>query len=303
MEGESTRVRVGRRHRWLWRAGTSAALALGFGLGLAWWEGGRLMAPAHAVVTPPRDFPIEPSTIPSESGTSLAAWFLRGRPGRGGVLLLHPLRANRLAMLGRARLLAEEGYSLLLVDFQAHGESPGSHLTFGWLESRDTRAALHYLRNKLPDERIGGIGISLGGASMLLGDQPVGLDAAVVEATYTTFEEGLDNRLRMRLGPLAPIATPLLSLQLRPRLGISPTELRPIDGAARIGCPLLVVAGTNDGHATLAQSQRLFAAARHPKGIWVVEGAGHQDFLSFDPRGYRERVLPFLSHHLRTTRP
>ncbi|MFN7973001.1 MAG: alpha/beta hydrolase [Acidobacteriota bacterium] len=285
------------------RAATMAALALCLLAGAAWWEGGRLMAPAHAPVAKPSDLKFEAVSVPRDSRASLAGWFLRGRPGRGAVLLLHPLRANRMAMLGRARLLAGEGYSLLLIDFQAHGESPGSHLTFGWLESQDTRAALRYIHDRLPGERIGGIGISLGGASMLLGDQPVGLDAAVVEATYPTFEEGLDNRLRMRLGPLAPFAAPLLSLQLRPRLGISPSDLRPIGGAARIGCPLLVVAGTNDRHATLAQSRRLFAEARDPKEIWVVQGAGHEDFLSFDPRGYREHVLPFLAHQLRTAQP
>lgn len=256
------------------------------------------MAPAPASVAIPADLAVEPSVIPSESGSNLAAWFLRGRPGKGGVLLLHPLRANRLAMLGRARLLAAEGYSTLLVDLQAHGESAGSHITFGWLESRDMRAALGQLRSLLPGERVGAVGLSLGGASILLGAKPGDLDAAVVEATYATFEEGLDNRLRMRLGPLAPLVAPLLSVQLPLRLGISPRDLRPIDGAARIRCPLLVVAGELDAHATLQQSRDLFAAAREPKEIWVVQGARHQDFLTYDSGGYREHVLQFLARHL-----
>lgn len=277
-----------------------AILALLVVMGGSWWVGGRLMAAAPAVVAKPSDLAVETVAIASTSGAHLAGWFIRGLPGRGAVLLLHPLRANRLAMLGRARLLAADGYSVLLVDLQAHGESTGDHLTFGWLESSDARAAIRELRGRARGERVGAIGLSLGGASLLLGEQPVGLDAAVVEATYTTLAEGLDNRLRMRLGPLAPLAAPLLSVQVPLRLGIRVRDLRPIDGVGRMGCPLLVVAGSLDAHATVEQSRRLFEAARDPKELWVVEGARHQDFLSYDASGYRAHVLSFLAKYLRS---
>lgn len=286
------------RLRWRHALVSCFALAIVL-LGGAWWEGGRLMAPAPALVPAPPDLPIEQITIRSTSGSELAAWFIPGTPGAGAVLLLHPLRANRAAMIGRARLLSAEGYSLLLVDLQAHGQSTGSALTFGWLESQDARSAIAYLRHRLPAEKLAGLGISLGGASLLLGTQPCGLDAVVAEAVYTSFEEALDNRLRMRLGPLAPLAAPLLSFQLRPRLGISPSALHPIDGAPNIGCPLLLVAGALDQHVTLAQSERLFGAARDPKELWIVASATHEDFLARGESAYKARVGAFLARYLR----
>jgi len=105
----------------------------------------------------------------------------------------------------------------------------------------------------------------------------------------------------MRLGLLvAKLLTPLLVLQVRPRLGASLAALRPIDGIRRIHGPLLLAAGTRDPKTPLHQSRRLFAAAPEPKELWEVEGAGHEDFLEADPEGYRQRVVDrFLLRHLR----
>jgi uncharacterized protein len=49
----------------------------------------------------------------------------------------------------------------------------------------------------------------------------------------------------------------------------------------------------------LAESEELFRAAAPPKRLWVVDGARHQDFLSFDPAGYERQVVGFLVEHLR----
>ncbi len=55
-----------------------------------------------------------------------------GQKGKGAVLLLHGVRADRREMLNRARFLKEEGYSVLLIDLPSHGESDGAH--YVWLQ-------------------------------------------------------------------------------------------------------------------------------------------------------------------------
>lgn len=62
---------------------------------------------------------------------------------------------------------------------------------------------------------------------------------------------------------------------------------------------MLAVAGSRDEHTTLAESTELFDAAAEPRQLWVVEGAKHQDFLQFDPRGYDAHVVEFLIETLR----
>src|SRR5437773_1208369 len=96
---------------------------------------------------------------------------------------------------------------------------------------------------------------SLGGAAVLLSPQPSGFDAVVLEAVYPRVARAIENRIRIRLGPLAPALTPLLLVQLQPRLHISPRDLEPIRSIDRLGSPVLVVAGSRDRHTTLAESE------------------------------------------------
>jgi uncharacterized protein len=146
------------------------------------------------------DLAIEQVTIQSGSGATLRGWFLAGRPGGGGVVLMHSVRANRLSMLERARMLHAFGFSVLLFDFQAHGETTGERITFGHLEALDAAAAVAFARSRLPGEKIGAVGLSLGGAAALLGPSPLPVDALVLEAVYSDIGAAIENRLRLAFG-------------------------------------------------------------------------------------------------------
>ncbi len=124
-----------------------------------------LSQPHHRPVGPaPADLPAIPVRFDTVLGQSLSGWLVRGDAGAGAVLLLHGIGADRRQMLGRARFLHRLGYSVLLIDLPAHGESAGDRVTFGWNESQGVAAALDYLSDALPDEKIGVIGASLGAA-------------------------------------------------------------------------------------------------------------------------------------------
>ena len=234
----------------------------------------------------------------SASGSRIAGWLKRGTAGRGAVMLMHGIKGSRWQMLGRARLLADAGMSVLLFDFQAHGESRGEVITFGFLEARDARAAFDFLRRTVPGERIGVVGMSLGGAAAILAEPALEADAMVLEAVYGTFDEALANRMQMQAGVFAGVAFPLLKVQVKPRLGFDPNALRPSDSIRRSRAALLLIAGSVDRHATMAEMQRIFDNANNPKDLWVIEGATHTDFLRFTPDEYHRRVVPFLAERL-----
>ena len=263
-----------------------------------------LSAPARAIVgAAPADFPVETVSIASGSGATLRGWFVPGRPGAGAVVLMHGVHGNRLAMLRRARLFNTEGFAVLLFDFQAHGESTGARITFGHREGQDAAAAVAYMRARLPNERVGAIGSSLGGAAALLAPEPLKVDALVVEAVYPDIGAATANRIRAVLGPIAgvvasPIAS-LFELLLPPFLGVTAADLRPIDRIANVRAPILLAAGTRDDRTTIAEARAMFARAGEPKRLWAVEGAGHVDFEGFAPAEYRDHVLAFMVETLR----
>jgi fermentation-respiration switch protein FrsA (DUF1100 family) len=258
-----------------------------------------LSRPATRVVgAPPPDLRLQPISFPTAAGDVVSGWMSRGVEGRGTVLLLHGVRSDRRSMLGRARVLARLGYALLLIDLPAHGESTGERITFGLREGEGVRAALDFLRRELPDEPIGVIGASLGAASVVLSGASPPPDAVVLESMYPTIEEAVANRLERRLGPAGGTLAPLLLAQLPLRLGVTADRLRPIDVLPALGAPVLIASGTRDEHTTIAETERLFAAAVDPKALWRVAGAAHGDLHAYDPRAYEERVLAFLHRHL-----
>ena len=268
-------------------------------LAAVWVAGTILSAPVNQTVgNLPADFVGEPVQVPSSSGATLHGWLIPGKRGVGTIILMHGVRATRLSMLDRARFLNEAGYSVLLFDFQAHGESAGEHITFGYLESRDAQAAVHFLQTASPDEKIGVIGVSMGGAATLLASPPLDVDAVVLEMVYPTMDRAVANRLTMRLGGWASILTPLLTWQLKLRLGVSADLLRPIDHVGMMTVPKLFIAGAEDQHTTLDESTQLFNAAAEPKEFWVVSGAGHVDLYSAAKEEYKRRILIFFERHL-----
>src|SRR5216117_1443422 len=275
--------------------GISGLLA---GTAASWVLGSRLVRPLNRAVPLPAGFPAQVVSLPGP-GHAIAGWWLDQGVNSPVVLLLHSIRADRSSMISRAKLLSNHGFSVLLIDLQGHGETPGTAITLGAREADDVRAALAWLKRTVPTRRLGVIGCSLGGAAVLLSPQPSGFDAVVLEAVYPRVARAIENRIRIRLGPLAPALTPLLLVQLQPRLHISPRDLEPIRSIDRLGSPVLVVAGSRDQHTTLAESEELFRAAVQPKRLWVVTGARHQYFLSFDSAGYDSEVIGFLLEHLR----
>lgn len=263
---------------------------------LATYLAGSFLTKTHpsTIGLAPSELPVVDVSFQSKSGSLLSGWYVEGNKQQGGVLLMHGIKANRLQMLARAKFLYNAGYSVLLFDFQGHGKSLGEQVTFGYLEALDAEAAYAFLHNKLQHKSIGVIGVSLGGASALLGSVAKQAQAVVLESVYPTIEEAISNRLVMYLGSLGQYLLPLLTVQMQPRLDFGTKDLQPIEHITQVTGSVFIIAGAEDKHTTLTESKRLFAQANQPKQMWVVDGAGHISFDRVRPEEYEAKVLAFF---------
>lgn len=242
----------------------------------------------------PADLDAQPVNFESDSGANIHGWWCPVRNSRVAVLLLPGIRANRLSMVDRARFLRRAGYSVLLIDFQATGETKGDRITFGWKESRDVIAAVNFIQNVEPTSRVAIIGSSLGGVASLLATPPLKVDALILESVYPTIEIATRHRLENYFGQLGQFAAPLFLKQLRARLGISADDLRPIDHIANVGCPVFIMSGEKDRRTRPVDTEMLFTRAQSPKQLWFVPKAGHVDLHKAGGGQYESRVLAFL---------
>jgi alpha-beta hydrolase superfamily lysophospholipase len=264
------------------------------GLALSWLVGSVLLAPAQGPVLLPRSFRGSEVSFPSESGATLRGNFLKGEPGRGIVILMHGVRGNRGDMSAHAQFLHTRGFSVLLFDFQAHGESSGHKITSGYLESMDAIAAVQFARKNAPGEKIAILGVSLGGAAALLAEPPLQVDAMILEMAYPDIRRAVKNRIAIVLGNWARIFSPLLTWQFQLRVGVGADWFSPERRIAQVDCPKLIIGGSNDRHTTLANTRSLFAAAREPKELWIVENSVHENLYARAGAEYERRVAGFL---------
>jgi fermentation-respiration switch protein FrsA (DUF1100 family) len=277
----------------------SFVLALFLALLVSWIAAGRLLSPVRGeVVLPENNLPVTNFKVRSQSGALLSGWHVDAKNRNGVVVLFHGIRATKVSMFKRAQLLYESGFSVVLIDFQSHGESTGDRITIGYLEKYDVLASIKYAENNHLGEPIGVIGVSLGGASTLLAS-PQNIDALVIESVYPDISRAVHNRVKAKLGFLSWVPAEILLAQLEPRLGFSISELSPIEKIGSLKCPIFVVSGSDDLHTTAEESRQMYMRANEPKQLWLARGVAHKDIYSEMPMLYKDKVIGFLAYHMR----
>ncbi len=237
----------------------------------------------------------------NQDGQNLRGWFIPPSPGAKGALLIfvHGLGSNRSDLLEQAALLHGHGYGALLFDLRNHGESEGDITTLGYLEAEDVGAAVDYAltRPEVDPQRIGLIGMSMGGATVLRAAARLPqVRAVVAEAAFTSIEDNLAHGVRALTGlPPFPFA-PLVAWFGEIEAGMDIRMVRPVDDVDEISPrPLLLVHGDQDPTVPVENSLALFQAAREPKQLYIVPGASHGGFVEADPQNFEQRLVDFLA--------
>ena len=229
----------------------------------------------------------------TKDGLTLKGWYIPSR--NGAAVVLSPGR--QASQQKRARMLARHGYGVLLFDRRGEGESEGDPNIFGWHGERDIHAAVAFLQRR-PDvdaDRIGGIGLSVGGEMMIAAAaQSDGLKAIVPEGASTrSMRDDLANGGGWEEIGSAVItaATALFSNHLPPE------TLKSV--VPRIAPRAVFFVYGEHGQSTEKPANNAFyAAAGSPKAIWEVPGSKHTGGIDAQPREYERRVIAFFDAHI-----
>jgi len=242
------------------------------------------------------DFPV---TAPD--GALLRGWKVRPETPNGAwVLLFHGVADNRVGTIGQSEILLSAGYSVVMMDQRAHGESGGEMATYGWLERDDTRAVIDALATTEHPSHIFALGESMGAGIAL---QSAGVDprieAVAAEAPFASLREASYDYAGLQEYPLlgktlfAPGAWVMLYRGGR-IAGFSASGVSPERAVAARSFPVLLICDEKDTTLPCRHAKRIYAAARGPKSLWMVPGAFHTAALGFAPEEFRRRVLEFF---------
>lgn len=278
------------------RYGKRALMAVGaalFGSMLVFPIGiGYLMTHIQGQEVPPADLGVAHRDVDLQTsdGLELEGWYVP--PRNGAAVIVFPGR--RESAQSRARMLIDNGYGVVLLDRRGEGASEGAPNAFGWGGDRDIAAAVDYLqgRPEVDDDRIAGLGLSVGGEMMLdLAAQPDdGLAAVISEGAGTRSwaeeKETPDGGLLGAPSLLAKTAAVALFSDTAPPRSMFDVipEVAPT--------PLFLISSREAKNEVLASRYEEIA----PPGTetWSIAGDHHIGGIDVAPGAYERRIVGFL---------
>jgi uncharacterized protein len=251
------------------------------------------------------DYPdLRPEQIGIHSSTGV---FLNGRffpaSGHALIVLVSGYGDTQNQVLPYAEFLHRSGFSTLTFNPRARGDSGGEYVTLGVLEQIDLDSVIRYAaqRADVDPNRIGVLGISMGGATAILTAARDRRIRAVVDDcgfsdAPSVIAASFEHFIHLPAIPFAPVTVWIASH----RAGIDVSDVRPEDVVGAISPrPILIIHGLADYVVPVANSERNFHAAREPKELWLVPGARHGDAHKVATAEYEKKVVTFFEKALR----
>jgi len=245
---------------------------------------------ARAVVPKPdlgADF--EDVSFTTGDGLELTGWYVPSK-NRAAVIAF----PGRKGPQRQTRMLVRHGYGVLLFDRRGEGDSEGDPNAVGWNGTRDVEAAIAFLhrRSDVDPDRIGGIGLSVGGEMLLEA-------AAESDDLKAVVSDGAGIR-SVREASLMPSAVPIWAGLTAGTAVFSghapPPNLNDVVDRISPRPVFFIYASTGQGGEEL--SQDFYESARQPKLVWKVPGATHTNGIEARPHEYERRVVGFFDRAL-----
>jgi alpha-beta hydrolase superfamily lysophospholipase len=232
----------------------------------------------------------------------IAGWWMPTLGARKTVLILHGYCDAKVGGIAWAPVWASLGFNVLAIDLRAHGESGGKHSTAGYFERDDADQVVDQIRQLKPEATSNLIlfGVSLGATVAAgLGARRDDLNGVIMESPYVDFRHAIAAHGRR-------LAMPLewgygIACTIAERIsGAHFDQVRPIDLARQVRCPLLVIHAGADTFVSADQIDEYARMVAEPNPIAprqhvIIDDVQHTRGLLKDPVAYRAMLEAFVA--------
>jgi hypothetical protein len=225
----------------------------------------------------------------ASDGVELFGWFLPAKgPALGTILQLHGNAENISTHFASLAWMPARGFNVFIFDYRGYGASEGEPSLEGVQLDIDAAMTTLLARGDIDKDRIVIYGQSLGGAlaAYYVAHSPHRgrIRALILESTFSDYIDIAQEKFTDHWVTWPFQWIPLLSVDDR---------FSPLPAMAKISpIPLLILHGDQDRVVPVHHAQRLYDAAREPKQLWIVPGAGHIQTMR-DP-AQRDRLVAYL---------
>ena len=240
--------------------------------------------------------PYERVEITARDGTRLVARYHHVADGAPLQIQCHGYRGCAVReFCGGNPIAARLGHNTLLIDQRAHGESEGKVITFGIRERLDVLDWVEYARARFGEIPIFLVGISMGGASVLMASGeplPPSVVGVIADCPYSDPGDIICSVIRMmHLKPA--LAFPLVRMAARLFGGFSLSECSAREAVKAATVPLLLLHGEEDRLVPCEMSREIAAAAGERATLHTFPGADHGGSCASAPERYEAIIAEF----------
>jgi pimeloyl-ACP methyl ester carboxylesterase len=274
--------------QWLFRSTVAYAIAFA--------PNGRPLAGQrrHSDPVPDRATPLRLEVGPPTA--SLALWVMQPEQPRNPastIVLLHGVRLDKSSLLPFARAFVEHGHRAVLVDLRGHGDSTGTYLTYGSVESKDVSRIIDELERRHGTGQVGLFGYSYGGAVALHAaardPRVAGVVAVASFASLRQVVSDYESRFFPAFAPWIPAAWLDAAVDDAGRIAEFDPNDAPATAVSRSLAPLLVIHGGSDTQVPPRHARELTQSAGPRAELVTLEGSTHESILS-DEDGKVRRI-------------
>lgn len=241
----------------------------------------------------------EKAEITSFDGLKLVGHICRAENEKAFVLLAHGYHSYCFQDFScSACAMLEKGYSILMIEQRAHGESEGDYSTFGVKERRDIQSWCSFLVSRFGDKiPLFLEGISMGATTVMMA-AALPLDGnirgIIADCGFTSPKDEFLFQLKEKYhAPAFPIL-PLVDREAKKRAGFSFEECSTLETLKISPYPLLIIHGKEDQTVPYTMSEENYAACTAPKKLILVEKAGHGVSYLVDRKTCSDALFTFL---------
>lgn len=236
--------------------------------------------------------------ITSQDGLKLhATWFPQGDQKKI-VICFHGYTSEGMKdYIGLSGYYLKKGYSMLLVDERAHGQSEGTYIGFGCLDRKDALGWINWVRDNCgEDVQILLHGTSMGGATVLMASSlelPPQVKGIISDCAFTSpkevFTHVLKKMMHMPAFPMIQIA----DLLNRHFAGYGLDECDAAEEVKQAKVPILFIHGSADTFVPCQMCESVYKNCSAPKEKLIIEGAAHAEAYYKDTARYEAALSEF----------
>ncbi len=242
----------------------------------------------------------------NDRGHKLKGYFLPAETSSNVfVFLSHGYRSGGLGEFElMTKFYHDKGYNILIVDHQAHGESEGKYIGFGYHEHFDSLKWLDFLIDKFgKDIQIILHGISMGCATvtMMSGSDslPENVKFTVADCGYTSAYDEFSHNAKSFHMPARPVLD-IANFFNKKISGYDFKDANPLKSVESAKVPMLFIHGGKDDFVPTEMVYKLYDACNSEhKDLLIVDGAEHAQSYITDSESYEAKINEFAEKFIR----